>query len=75
MRADDVTEQRFIVAARQAVRAGFLMVGPAGRQIAEGGDFVINDGVVAKRRPDDAIAALAQQVDQILEPLPGNGRA
>ena len=57
MRTDGVAEQRLVGAALEAIGAAVLHVGPAGRQVGDAVDVVIDDRVVAEHRADHAIAA------------------
>ena len=69
MRPDGIAEQRIVVAALQSVMPALLLVGPAARQIGERGDVVVDDRPVAHRRPEDAVAAPTQRVEQRGEPI------
>ena len=48
MRADGVAEQRLVVAPLQAVVAAVLLVGPAGRQVGDRRDVVVDDRLIAQ---------------------------
>ena len=74
MRADGVAEQRVVVSALQAVMAAVLLVGPAGGQVGDRLDIVIDDRVVAHGRAEHAEAVRAQAGDQGGEPIPRDDR-
>ena len=69
MRSDGVAEQRLIIAAYEPVGPAVLLVGPAARQVVDGGDVVIDDRLVADRRADNTVAALPERIEQDLEPI------
>ena len=72
MRTDIVAEQRRVVAPPQAVVATILLVGPAGGQVGDRFDLVIDDRLVAQRRADHPEALGAQAADQTSKPLRRN---
>ena len=67
MRTDGVAEQRIVGTALDTIGAAVLHVGPAGRQVRDAVDVVIDDRAVAKHRADDAIAAAPQDRDESLQ--------
>ena len=68
MRADVVAEQRRVVAPPQAVVAAVLLVGPAGGQVGDCFDVVVDDRLVAQPRADHAEPLGAQAGDQAGKP-------
>ena len=67
MRAHGIAEQRLIIAPLQLVRAAVLIVGPAGGQVVHRVDIVVDDRLVAQRRPHDTEAAFRQRADKALQ--------
>src|SRR5690606_9478574 len=68
MRTDDIAEEGAVVAPVQAIAAAVLLVGPAGGQVGDAVDVVIDDRLVAEPRPEDAIALRRERADEAVEP-------
>ena len=62
-----VAEERSIGALLQTVRAAVLLVRPPGGRVSQRGEIVVEDRLVADRRPQDPIASLAEDIEQQLE--------
>ena len=67
VRTNRVAEQSGVIAPFQPIGAAVLPVGPAFGQVRRGVDFVVDDRAVADRRPDDAVPATGERVQQMLE--------
>ena len=64
---DGVAEQGIVGAPLEPIGAAVLLVGPAGRQVGDAVDVVIDDRGVAEHRADHAVAVLPQDLDQGLQ--------
>ena len=71
MRADGIAEERLVVAADDTVVSAVLLVGPAFGQVGDRVDIVVDDRLVAQRRPENAVAARLQRGEKGGEPVDG----
>ena len=69
VRPDRVAEARLVVPTLEPVGRGVLHLRPAGRQLVGGSDLLVDDRAFAARRPDDAIAAVAEYADERVQPV------
>ena len=67
--ADDIAEERVVVAPLQAVGAALLLVRPAGRQIFDAGDVVIDDRLVANGGAANPVAGRAERGNEGLQSI------
>ena len=70
MGPDNVPEKRLIGTLQEPVFASLLLVRPADGQVVYGTEFIVNNGTVANRRPDDLISARLQRLEARLESHP-----
>ena len=68
MRPDRVAEESTVVPPPQAVAAPVLLVVPADRQVGGAPDLVEDDGAVADGGAEQRVTALAQGVEERIEP-------
>ena len=69
MRADDIAEQRLVVAALQAVASRRLFIRPTGGEISQFLDHIVDDGAIAHHRSDYLITPALQRRNQLLQLL------
>src|SRR5437660_4761337 len=70
------SEDCAIIAAVQAVGAGFLHVGPTDRELCGALDLVVDDRPLADRRADHLVTGGAKRANQRVEPvMPDDYRA
>ncbi len=67
VRADGVGEQRLLLETAQPVVTSVLLVGPPGRKIGARGDLVVDDHLIAHRRPDDRVPAARECPEQLVQ--------
>ena len=68
LRPGDVAKHRLVTALTKSVAAGVLQISHAAGQLIDRLDLRVDDRTVPDRRPDDHPPALAEQVDQRLQP-------
>lgn len=67
MRSHCVPEHCLVVSLFQTIRTTILLVGPSHRQIASGGQFVIDDGSVADGGSQNLVTTIDQGIRKFLE--------
>ena len=71
LRPDGKTEEALVFAADQAITPGLLLLAPAGGQVGDAGDVVMDDRAVAHPRTFQLVAVGAQRGQQRLQPVEG----
>ena len=69
------TEERPVVAAAEAIRAGVLGLRPSLGQVFDARDRVVDDRAVSHGRPDELEAVLAEDLEELREAVSREKRA
>jgi hypothetical protein len=71
LRPHGVAEEGAVAAGLEPVAAGLLPLRPAGGEVLDPRDLVVDDGAVAEPRPDEPVARGAEEPEEIREALEG----